>query len=253
MQIRLDIALVRRGLFATRERAQEAIGAGMVLVGGRPATKPALQVSEADAIEVTGDPVKYVGRGGLKLEGGLEHFAVDPAGRVCLDVGASTGGFTDCLLRRGARLVYAVDVGRDQLHADLRHDQRVVVMEGMDIRHLTALPQVPSLAAVDVSFISLTLVLPAVRRLIAPGGLVLALIKPQFELGPGMVGKRGVVKEPRLHRQAVDRVLQAAGALGLQTGPVIPSPITGTEGNQEFLTLLRHRADGKAVWQPERD
>jgi 23S rRNA (cytidine1920-2'-O)/16S rRNA (cytidine1409-2'-O)-methyltransferase len=234
--IRLDVALVQRGLSPSRERAQEAINAGLVLVNGKVAAKPALKVSESDTIEVTGDPIGYVGRGGLKLEGALEQFQVDPAGLVCVDVGASTGGFTDCLLRRGARLVYAVDVGRDQLHPDLRKDPRVVNMEGTDIRTVTSLPEPPQLASVDVSFISLTLVLPGVVRLLAPGGRVVALIKPQFEVGPGGLGKNGIVKDPKRHREAIDRVLAAAGALGLnQVGAVIDSPVLGTEGNKEFL------------------
>jgi 23S rRNA (cytidine1920-2'-O)/16S rRNA (cytidine1409-2'-O)-methyltransferase len=237
--IRLDVALVQRGLVPSRERAQEAIAAGMVLVNGRLAAKASQKVGEADQLTVTGDPIGYVGRGGLKLEAALDHFGIDPAGLACLDVGASTGGFTDCLLRRGARRVYAVDVGRDQLHPDLRRDPRVVVMEETDIRTVSHLPEPPALAVVDVSFISLTLVLPAVVRLLAPGGRVVALIKPQFEVGPGGAGKKGVVRDPRLREQAVNRVLGAAQGLGLWTGPVIPSPVLGTEGNQEFLTVFR--------------
>jgi 23S rRNA (cytidine1920-2'-O)/16S rRNA (cytidine1409-2'-O)-methyltransferase len=238
-EIRLDVALVQRGLTPSRERAQEAISAGMVLVNGKPAAKPALKVGEGDLLEVTGDPIGYVGRGGLKLEGALDRFALDPAGLVCVDVGASTGGFTDCLLRRGARLVYAVDVGRDQLHPDLRRDPRVINMEGTDIRTVTSLPELPQLASIDVSFISLTLVLPGVVRLLAPGGRIIALIKPQFEVGPGGVGKGGIVRDPKRHKEAIDRVLSAAGALGLKAGPVIDSPVLGTEGNKEFLVEFR--------------
>lgn len=234
-ETRLDVALVQRGLTPSRERAQEAISAGLVLVNGKPAAKPALKVGEGDQLEVTGDPIGYVGRGGLKLEGALDRFALNPAGLVCVDVGASTGGFTDCLLRRGARLVYAVDVGRDQLHPDLRRDARVVNMEGTDIRTVTSLPELPQLASIDVSFISLTLVLPGVVRLLAPGGRIIALIKPQFEVGPGGVGKGGIVRDPKRHKEAIDRVLSAAGALGLKAGPVIDSPVLGTEGNKEFL------------------
>lgn len=238
-EMRLDVALVQRGLSPSRERAQEAIGAGLVLVNGKPAAKPALKVMEADELTVTGDPIGYVGRGGLKLEGALDRFRIDPAGLVCMDVGASTGGFTDCLLRRGARQVYAVDVGRDQLHPDLRKDPRVVVMEGTDIRAVNTLPELPSLVSIDVSFISLTLVLPAVVRLLAPGGLIVALIKPQFEVGPGGVGKKGIVRDPRQHRLAVDKILGAATGLGLRPGEVIESPVLGTEGNKEFLTTFR--------------
>ncbi len=244
-QMRLDVALVRRGLVPTRERAQEAIAAGMVRVNGHRVVKPSRKVGEEDRLEVTGDPIGYVGRGGLKLEGALDHFGISPEGLVCLDVGASTGGFTDCLLKRGARLVYAVDVGHDQLHSDLRADARVVAMEGTDIRRVASLPEPPQLVTVDVSFISLTLVLPAVVRLMAPDGVIIALIKPQFEVGPGGVGKRGIVRDPRQHEAAIARVLEAAQELGLLPGAVVPSPVLGTEGNREFLTTFR-RPPGKA-------
>lgn len=240
---RLDVALVQRGLAPSRERAQEAISAGLVLVGGKPAAKAALKVTDADELTVTGDPIGYVGRGGLKLEAALDRFGLDPGGLVCMDVGASTGGFTDCMLRRGARLVYAVDVGRDQLHPTLRQDPRVVVMEETDIRTVSALPELPQFASVDVSFISLTMVLPAVARLLAKGGRIAALIKPQFEAGVGRVGKNGVVKDPKEHRKAVDKVLGAAAALGLRTGEVIDSPVLGTAGNKEFLTVFSISSD----------
>ncbi|MDB4895556.1 MAG: putative rRNA methylase [Firmicutes bacterium] len=239
-EVRLDVALVQRGLAPSRERAQAAITAGLVLLNGKPAAKPSLKVTEGDELTVTGDPIGYVGRGGLKLEAALDRFDVSPAGLICMDVGASTGGFTDCLLQRGAALVYTVDVGREQLHADLRRDPRVVVMEGTDIRTLPSLPQPPALVSIDVSFISLTLVLPAVVRLMAPGGKIVALIKPQFEVGRAAVGNRGVVREPKHHRAAVDRVLTGAIALGLRTTDVIESPVLGTEGNKEFLTTFRY-------------
>ncbi|MBP2016694.1 23S rRNA (cytidine1920-2'-O)/16S rRNA (cytidine1409-2'-O)-methyltransferase [Symbiobacterium terraclitae] len=240
---RLDVALVARGLAPSRERAQEAIAAGMVRVNGQVVTKASRKVGPEDGLEVSGDPIGYVGRGGLKLEGALDAFGLSPAGLVCLDVGASTGGFTDCLLRRGARLVYAVDVGRGQLHPSLRADPRVVAMEETDIREVAHLAEAPALAAVDVSFISLTLVLPHVARLLAPGGQIVALIKPQFEVGPAGVGKGGIVRDPRQHRRAVDRVLGAAAALGLVARRVIDSPITGTEGNREFLAWFAPAAD----------
>jgi 23S rRNA (cytidine1920-2'-O)/16S rRNA (cytidine1409-2'-O)-methyltransferase len=238
-EVRIDVALVQRGLTPSRERAQEAITAGFVLVNGKPATKASFKVSEGDELTVTGDPIGYVGRGGLKLEGALDRFGISPTGLICMDVGASTGGFTDCLLQRGAALVYAVDVGREQLHPDLRRDPRVVVMEGTDIRTVAELPQAPALVAIDVSFISLTLVLPAVVRLMAPGGKIVALIKPQFEVGPVGLGKRGIVKDPKHHRHAIERVLTGATALGLRTTDVIDSPVLGTEGNKEFLTAFR--------------
>jgi 23S rRNA (cytidine1920-2'-O)/16S rRNA (cytidine1409-2'-O)-methyltransferase len=236
---RLDLALVARGLAPSRERSQEAIRAGMVLINGRPAKRAAEKVSETDELTVTGDPIGYVGRGGLKLEAALDRFGIAPAGQVCLDVGASTGGFTDCLLRRGARKVYALDVGTDQLHPSLREDPRVVVMEGTDIRSVDALPEPPALVTVDVSFISLTLVLPAIRRLAAPEATVAVLIKPQFEVGPGKVDKRGVVRDPRLVADAIEKVVGAAVDLGWMVGRVIPSPLKGTEGNQEYLTSFR--------------
>lgn len=240
---RLDVALVAGGFYPSRERAQEAIAAGMVLVNGQAVTKASRRVTAGDRIAVTGDPIGYVGRGGLKMEGALDRFGLSPAGLVCLDVGASTGGFTDCLLRRGARRVYAVDVGRDQLHPSLRSDPRVVAMEGTDIRTVDRLPEQADLVGIDVSFISLTLVLPAVLPLLARGGQIVALIKPQFEVGPGGVGKNGIVRDPRQHGRAIDRVLGAAAALGLTASPVIESPILGTEGNREFLVCFRRTAD----------
>jgi 23S rRNA (cytidine1920-2'-O)/16S rRNA (cytidine1409-2'-O)-methyltransferase len=246
MSQRLDLALVRRGLVPSRERAQEAVKAGMVLVNGRPATRSAQPVAETDELQVTGDPIGYVGRGGLKLEAALDAFFIDPQGQVCLDVGASTGGFTECLLRRGAALVYALDVGRDQLHPSLRGNERIVVMEETDIRSLAGLPTPPSLVTVDVSFISLRHVLPAVGRLAAPGATVVTLIKPQFEIGPGKVDRRGIVRDPRLLGAAIEGVVEEAIALGWLPGRVIPSPIKGTEGNQEYLTSFRLPAGSSA-------
>lgn len=238
-QCRLDVALVRRRLLPSRERAAAAVRAGLVRVNGQTAAKPSQTVGPTDQIEVLADPVGYVSRGALKLQAALDHWQIDPAGLVCLDIGASTGGFTQLLLERGARRVYAVDVGRDQLHPELRADPRVVSLEQTDIRTLPALPgEPPALAAVDVSFISLTLILPHLVRL-APGAAVVALVKPQFEVGPGGVGKKGVVRDTRLHAQAVDRVLLAARAAGLHpAGPAIDSPIPGGEGNREFLLYL---------------
>ncbi len=238
---RLDQALVARGLFPSRERAQEAIRAGLVAVNGRPAAKPSQKVAAEDAVTAAGDPIGWVSRGGLKLVAALDHYRVCPDGQVCLDVGASTGGFTQVLLERGARRVYAVDVGHDQLHPDLRRDPRVTVLEGTDVRTLAALPGPPaSLVTVDVAFISLTLVLPHLLRL-APGATVVALIKPQFEVGPGAVGKGGIVRDPQARAGAVARVLAAAGSLGLQAAAPMPSPIPGTAGNQEFLVRFQPR------------
>lgn len=236
---RLDQALVARGLFASRERAQAAIRAGLVTVNGRPAARASQKVAPTDRLAAAGDPIGWVSRGGLKLAAALDHYRLSPAGLVCLDVGASTGGFTHVLLHRGARLVYAVDVGRDQLHPDLRRDPRVVVLEGTDVRSVAALPgPVPALATVDVAFISLTLVLPHLARL-APGAPVVALIKPQFEVGPGAVGKGGIVRDAGARGRAVDQVLAAARGLGFMPAVPMASPVPGTAGNQEYLVLLR--------------
>jgi 23S rRNA (cytidine1920-2'-O)/16S rRNA (cytidine1409-2'-O)-methyltransferase len=240
--MRLDLALVARGLAPSRERAQEAVAAGLVHVNGLKAAKPAQKVAEQDLIEVTGDPIGYVGRGGLKLAAALDHWGIDPSGLLCLDVGASTGGFTDCLLSRGARRVYAVDVGREQLHPRLRADARVVSMEQTDIRAVRALPEQPELIAVDLAFISLTLVLPHLARLGAPGARCIGLIKPQFEAGPAAIGKGGIVRDEGARRSAVAKVLESARGAGWQPQGVIDSPVPGTEGNREFLALLARRS-----------
>jgi 23S rRNA (cytidine1920-2'-O)/16S rRNA (cytidine1409-2'-O)-methyltransferase len=237
--VRLDLALVQRGIFASRERAQVAIESGLVHVNGQVARKAALKVGPDSQLSAAGDPIGFVGRGGLKLEGALDHFGIAPFDQICLDVGASTGGFTDCLLQRGARRVYAVDVGKDQIHPDLRHHPRVVVMEQTDIRTIAALPERPLLAAIDVSFISLTMVLPKVTELLDEDGMIIALIKPQFELTRTQLSKRGIVKDPKLRVAAVQRVLSSVQALRLHASAVIPSPILGSEGNQEYLVQLR--------------
>lgn len=248
---RLDRALVERGLLPSRERAQAAIAAGLVLVDGRRASRPSQRVAAEQAIAVLGDPIGYVGRGGQKLAAALDHWQVDVSGRVVLDVGASTGGFTHCLLQRGARLVFAVDVGRDQLDPSLRRDPRVISLEETDIRSLAALPAQPALGAqpplvdlvtIDVSFISLTLVLPAALPFLQADALLLCLVKPQFELGPGRVGKKGVVRDGRLWRQAVDTVAASARSLDLQVLGSLPSPVAGGSGNREFFLCLRRQA-----------
>lgn len=236
---RLDQALVRRGLYPTRERAQGAIDAGMVRVNGQAARKPSLKVGGGDSIEVDGDPVPYVSRGGLKLQAALDEFEINVSDLTALDVGASTGGFTDCLLQRGARRVYAVDVGRGQMAPSLRGDPRVVVMEETDIREVSGLPEAIDIATVDVAFISLTKVLPTVQRLVRPGGAIVALIKPQFEVGYGKVGKGGIVRDPKAHREAVESVVRAAQGLGLSVCGTMASPVLGAEGNREFLAIFR--------------
>jgi 23S rRNA (cytidine1920-2'-O)/16S rRNA (cytidine1409-2'-O)-methyltransferase len=237
-KVRLDELLVERGLVETRSQAQRLIMAGEVRVGERVLDKPGQSVAEdADVRVATG--LRYVSRGGLKLEAALDAFGIAPEGRVCVDIGASTGGFTDCLLQRGAARVYAIDVGYGQLAWSLRQDPRVISIERANIRYMDPLPELASLAVIDVSFIGLGLVLGRAAGLVAPGGQIIALIKPQFEVGKDDVGKGGVVREPRLHAAAIRKVLDAAGVIGLRPGGLIRSPITGPAGNTEFLVLLR--------------
>lgn len=232
---RADQLLVERGLCESRARAQAAIAAGLVTVDGRPVRK-ASEMIAADAVLTAQAPHPYVSRGGLKLASALDLFGFDPAGRVCLDVGASTGGFTDLLLKRGARRVIAVDVGREQLHASLRGDPRVTSREGCDIRSLTPvdLGEPPTLAAIDVSFISLRLVLPAVAALLAPACEIAALIKPQFEAGRSAL-KKGIVRDEAVHQRVCDEIATVLAELGFAVEAPVPSPIEGGDGNREFL------------------
>lgn len=244
-RIRLDTLLVERGLAPTRTKAQALILAGEVRVSGEPAGKAGSLVPTDAEVALAGRAaLKYVSRGGLKLEGALEDLRVPVAGRVALDVGASTGGFTDCLLQAGARRVYAVDVGRAQLAWRLRTDPRVVALEGQHINRLasSAVPEPIDLATADVSFISLEKVLPAIRAFLRPGGDLLAMVKPQFEVGPGAVGKGGVVRDPALRRAAVDSVARAARAAGFEVLGEAESRIPGPKGNREAFLHLR-RAD----------
>ena len=243
---RLDKVLVDRGLVASRERARALVMAGDVLVGGHAETKPGTLVDPA-TIEITlrAPDHPYVSRGALKLVKGLDAFAIDPTDRVALDIGASTGGFTDVLLRRGARRVYAIDVGYGQLAWSLRQDPRVVAIERENVRNmdLALVPEACDLAAIDVSFISLTLVLPRVAELLRPpaGKPIVALVKPQFEVGREQVGKGGVVRDESVRRSAVDKVRAWADAHGFEAGDGVESPITGPAGNVEYLLLLRPR------------
>jgi 23S rRNA (cytidine1920-2'-O)/16S rRNA (cytidine1409-2'-O)-methyltransferase len=238
---RLDVLLVRRGLFESRERAQRAVMAGDVTVAGQVAMKCGTTYAEDVLLEVRA-PAKYVGRGGFKMEGALDGFGVNPEGWTCLDIGASTGGFTDCLLQRGAARVYAVDVGHSQLDWRIRSHPRVVVKEHLNARHLSDedVPELMDLVVIDVSFISLTLILgPAFERL-RTGGLLIPLIKPQFELRREDVARGGVVRDPVLHARAVERVRAfVAGVSGVVWVAEMESPITGGDGNVEFLALLR--------------
>jgi 23S rRNA (cytidine1920-2'-O)/16S rRNA (cytidine1409-2'-O)-methyltransferase len=238
MRQRLDVLLVEMGLADSRARAQALIRSGSVRVNHQVFDKPGMAVPVDAQVEVRAAP-PYVSRGGLKLASALDAFPVHPGDRLCLDVGASTGGFTDVLLQRGARHVLAVDVGRGQLAWALRQDPRVTNMERTDIRALTRLPDRPSLAVVDVAFISLRLVLPAVARHLAAGGDVIALVKPQFEAGRGAVGRGGVIRDPGLRRQVLADVLTWMVADGWSVRDILPSPITGGDGNQEYLVWLR--------------
>jgi 23S rRNA (cytidine1920-2'-O)/16S rRNA (cytidine1409-2'-O)-methyltransferase len=251
LKTRLDQLLVARGLFESREKARRAIMAGQVRVAGHVADKASREFAEDAAVEVA-VPERYVGRGGFKLEAALAHFGIEPAGRTCLDVGASTGGFTDCLLQHGAAKVWAVDVGHSQLDWRIRSDPRVVVREKLNARHLTRadIPDPISLAVADVSFISLTLILPPALGLLTPDGVIVPLIKPQFELRREEVGRGGVVRDPALHTAAVERIrafVEKMPASPRTDGPEvrliwcghIESPILGGEGNKEFLACLR--------------
>jgi 23S rRNA (cytidine1920-2'-O)/16S rRNA (cytidine1409-2'-O)-methyltransferase len=234
-RVRIDQLLVERGLAESRERAQALVIAGSVLVDGQKARKPGQAVKGDSRLELIGR-LPFVGRGGLKLQAALDQFGVDVAGRVCVDIGASTGGFTDCLLQRGAARVYAVDAGAGQLDWKLRNDPRVMVKEGCNARHLTPeeIGEPADLVTCDVSFISLTLILPAAARLLKPAGAMILLIKPQFEVGRGQVGKGGIVRDPALHAAACARVQEAVREQGFRTA-MMESPILGAEGNREFL------------------
>jgi 23S rRNA (cytidine1920-2'-O)/16S rRNA (cytidine1409-2'-O)-methyltransferase len=232
---RADRLLVTRGLFESRARAQAAIAAGLVRADGVTLRKSSDEISEAAAIEAEAEH-PYVSRGGLKLAAALDRFGLDVKDRVCLDVGASTGGFTEVLLERGARRVYAVDVGRGQLHARLRGNERIISIEDTDIRTLDGarLTEQPDFATIDVSFISLKLVLPAVEALLKDRAELIALIKPQFEAGRGAV-KKGIVRDPDLHTSICAGIEEFIAARGWRTGGVMPSPVVGGDGNREFL------------------
>jgi len=252
---RLDTALVERVLAQSRQRAQALIMAGKVLVNQQPADKPGSLVSSEDEITVRGEDMPYVSRGGLKLERALEYFAIDVSGRVCLDVGASTGGFTDCLLQNGAEKVFSVDVGYGQLAWKLRQNPRVVVIERTNIRHMSAdrIPEPVDLVTIDVSFISLRIVVPAILKFMADSAGIIALIKPQFEVGKGRVGKGGVVRDPELHREVNERLCDFFLQVGLVSQGIIPSPILGPKGNREFITYLLPNPSSGGMKTPEQN
>jgi 23S rRNA (cytidine1920-2'-O)/16S rRNA (cytidine1409-2'-O)-methyltransferase len=241
-KVRVDRLLVERGLAESREKAHALILAGQVLIDGQKSVKPGHSVAGDLRVEVL-ERMPYVSRGGFKLAGALDRFEIDVAGRLCLDVGASTGGFTDCLLQRGAAKVWTIDVGHGQLDWKLRNDPRVVVREGVNARYLRPedFPHRFGLAVCDASFISATMLIPAIAPLLASHGEMVILVKPQFEAGRGEVGKGGIVRDPEIHRAACDRVRACAESLGFRT-QTMDSPILGTEGNREFL-LHAYRID----------
>ena len=242
-KLRADVAVFEQGLAPSRERAQALILAGQILCGDRPIAKAGEAIPAGAVLRMRGEPMPYASRGGLKLAHAIETFGVDVAGAVAVDIGASTGGFTDCLLQRGAARVYCVDVGHGQLDWKIASDPRVVVIDRTNIRHMSAdrIPERCALAVIDVSFVSLRLVLPAVPALLVPGAPVLALVKPQFEVGRDKVGKGGIVRDDADRRQSVADVAAAAQAMGFAVLGETTSPITGGKGNVEFLIHLRSR------------
>ena len=240
---RIDQTLVERGFFESRERAQRAIMAGEIRVGERVVQKSA-EMIEIDATISVAESPQFVGRGALKLSGALDHFKIDVRDKIALDIGASTGGFTDCLLQRGASNVFAVDVGRGQLAWKIRNDPRVVILEKVNARFLSRkeILQPIDICVIDVSFISLTLILPRAFELITPNGVILALIKPQFELRRTDVGRGGIVREPELHQKAQQKIVNFVEESDYRVVGLAPSAITGTDGNQEFFICIRKRS-----------
>lgn len=237
---RLDLLVLDKGLAKSRQKSRSLIMAGCILVDDQPVDKPGTMVAETAIIVNRGPDLPFVSRGGLKLEQAIQSLDLDISGLVCLDVGASTGGFTDCLLQHDASRVYAIDVGYGQLDWKLRQDPRVIVIERSNIRHATTktFPESFDLASIDVSFISLKIVVPVVKKFLKQNGKILALIKPQFEVGKDQVGKGGVVKDPVLHNSVITDLSGFFSDLGFMVGPVIPSPILGPKGNKEFIIYL---------------
>ena len=240
---RLDVFLVEHGFFASRAQAQSAIMAGEVRIGDTVVDKASVQV-QPDATVSVQEPARYVGRGGMKLEGALRHFNIPVAGLTALDIGASTGGFTDCLLQQGARKVYAIDVGHGQLAWKIRNDSRVVVREKLNARFLSRpdVPEAIDLCVIDVSFISLTLILPNAFALVIPNGVILALIKPQFELRAAEVARGGIVRDLALHEKAQNKIRDFVLNSGHNVVGLVPSEITGADGNQEFFVCVRKKS-----------
>lgn len=250
-KIRLDVLLTERGLCESRQKAQTTIMAGLVFVDGHRWDKPGSQVAEDASVEVRGRALRYVSRGGLKLEKAMATFPISLEGKVCADIGASTGGFTDCMLQNGAAKVYAVDVGYGQLDWKLRSDPRVVCLERTNARYLTAeqIPEALDLASIDVSFISLKLIFPALYALLKEGGEVACLIKPQFEAGREKVGKKGVVRDAKVHLEVLEQFLVHAADNHFAVQGITYSPIRGPEGNIEYLGYLKK--DGETVCIPD--
>jgi 23S rRNA (cytidine1920-2'-O)/16S rRNA (cytidine1409-2'-O)-methyltransferase len=246
---RLDLLLLEKGLVDSRQRARALIMAGKVLVDTQRIDKPGTTIYPNAVISIKNDDIEYVSRGGLKLKAALDKLDLTVKDLVCLDVGASTGGFTDCLLKHGARRVYAVDVGYGQLAWSLRQDPRVEAIERTNIRHMPAerIPEPVDLVTIDASFISLRIVVPAIKKFLKPSGRVLALIKPQFEVGRGQVGKGGVVKDAGLHTRVIAELTHFFEQLGFTSGTVVPSPILGPKGNQEFIILLRMDLNNQVI------
>ncbi len=243
MKERLDVLLVQKGMAPSREKAKALIMAGMVYVRGQKEDKSGSMFPSDSEIEVRGSTLRYVSRGGLKLEKALSCFPIRLEGCVCLDIGASTGGFTDCMLQNGARKVYSIDVGHGQLDWKLREDERVVCMEKTNIRYVTPedIPEQADFASIDVSFISLTMVLGPVKALLTGEGQIVALIKPQFEAGREKVGKKGVVRDPAVHREVIEKVILFASSIGLTSCRLDYSPIRGPEGNIEYLLWMKNQ------------
>lgn len=244
MKERLDVLLVRNGFFPSRQKAQAVIMAGQVYVNGQKEDKSGTKFDVYSRLEVRGQTLRYVSRGGLKLEKALASFPVNLEGKVCMDIGASTGGFTDCMLQNGAGKVYSIDVGHGQLDWKLRCDERVVCMERFNVRYLTPedIPDRPSFASVDVSFISLTMVLGPVRDVLGEDGQIVALIKPQFEAGRDKVGKKGVVRDRKVHEEVIRKIRDFAPEHGLSVCGLTWSPVRGPEGNIEYLIWLSKRS-----------
>ncbi|CEN79891.1 TlyA family RNA methyltransferase [Paraclostridium sordellii] len=246
MKKRIDILLVEQGFFDSRERAKKAIMAGLVFVDNQRCDKAGFEVKEDSKIEVKGNPIPYVSRGGLKLEKAMKNFDISLENKICLDIGASTGGFTDCMLQNGAIKVFSIDVGYGQLAWKLRQDERVVCMERTNIRHVTIADtkEFGQFASIDVSFISLKLVLPKAKELLESNGQIVALIKPQFEAGREKVGKKGVVREKSTHIEVIEKISGFAVEAGFEILGLDYSPIKGPEGNIEYLIHLKNSNDG---------